>query len=37
MEFKYLHTFMTIVQEGSFSKAAGLLNYTQSAITFQRY
>lgn len=35
MEFKYLHTFMTIVQEGSFSKAAGLLNYTQSAITFQ--
>lgn len=35
MEFKYLNTFMTIVQEGSFSKAAGLLNYTQSAITFQ--
>ena len=35
MELKYLNTFMTIVQEGSFSKAAGLLNYTQSAITFQ--
>lgn len=35
MEFKYLNTFITIVQEGSFSKAAGLLGYTQSAITFQ--
>lgn len=35
MELKYLNTFMTIVQEGSFSKAAGLLNYTLPAITFQ--
>ncbi|MCB6993831.1 LysR family transcriptional regulator [bacterium 210820-DFI.6.37] len=35
MEFKYLNTFMAVVQEGSFSKAAGMLGYTQSAITFQ--
>lgn len=35
MDLKYLNTFMTIVQEGSFSKAAGLLNYTLPAITFQ--
>lgn len=35
MEFKYLQTFKTIVHEGSFTKAAGKLNYTQSTITFQ--
>lgn len=35
MELKYLQTFKAIVDEGSFSKAAQKLNYTQSAITFQ--
>ncbi len=35
MELKYLQTFLTIVEEGSFSKAAAKLNYTQSTITFQ--
>ncbi|WP_373218759.1 LysR family transcriptional regulator [Ruminococcus sp. 5_1_39BFAA] len=35
MELKYLYTFQTIVEEGSFSKAAEKLNYTQSTITFQ--
>lgn len=35
MELKYLNTFRVIVEEGSFSKAAKKLNYTQSAITFQ--
>lgn len=35
MELKYLYTFQTIVEEGSFSKAAKKLNYTQSTITFQ--
>ena len=35
MEVKYLHTFKTIVSEGSFTKAAEKLNYTQSTITFQ--
>ncbi len=35
MDLKYLNTFKTIVEEGSFSKAAERLNYTQSTITFQ--
>lgn len=35
MELKYLNTFKTIVDEGSFTKAAEKLNYTQSTITFQ--
>lgn len=35
MEFKYLNTFRTIVETGSFTNAAEKLNYTQSAITFQ--
>ena len=35
MELKYLHTFLTIVSAGSFSRAAERLSYTQSAITFQ--
>lgn len=35
MDLKYLQTFRTIVDEGSFSKAADKLNYTQSTITFQ--
>lgn len=35
MDLKYLRTFHTIVEEGSFSKAARRLNYTQSTITFQ--
>lgn len=34
MELKYLNTFRTIVTEGSFTKAAKKLNYTQSTITF---
>lgn len=35
MDLKYLNTFRVIVEEGSFSKAARRLNYTQSTITFQ--
>ncbi len=35
MELKYLQTFKTIITEGSFTKAADKLNYTQSTITFQ--
>lgn len=35
MDLKYLNTFRVIVEEGSFSKAAKRLNYTQSTITFQ--
>lgn len=35
MELKYLKTFRTIVETGSFTDAALKLNYTQSAITFQ--
>ncbi len=35
MELKYLNTFRTIVETGSFTDAAKKLNYTQSAITFQ--
>lgn len=34
MDIKYLHTLRTVIQEGSFSKAAEKLNYTQSTITF---
>ena len=35
MELKYLQTFGTIIEEGSFTKAAEKLHYTQSTITFQ--
>ncbi len=35
MDLKYLNTFKTVVEEGSFVKAAVKLNYTQSTITFQ--
>ncbi len=35
MELKYLLTFKTIVEEGSFTAAAEKLHYTQSTITFQ--
>ena len=35
MELKYLQTFRTIVDTGSFLHAAKKLNYTQSTITFQ--
>ena len=35
MDLKYLNTFRVIVEEGSFSRAASKLNYTQSTITFQ--
>lgn len=34
MDLRYLQTFKTITQEGSFTKAAVKLNYTQSTITF---
>lgn len=34
MDLRYLQTFKTIVEEGSFSKAAKKMNYTQSTITF---
>lgn len=35
MDLKYLNTFRVIIEEGSFSKAAEKLHYTQSTITFQ--
>ncbi len=35
MELKYLTTFKTIAEEGSFTAAAEKLHYTQSTITFQ--
>ena len=35
MELKYLQTFRTIIETGSFLNAARRLNYTQSTITFQ--
>lgn len=35
MELKYLKTFHTIIETGSFVKAAKKLNYTQSTVTFQ--
>lgn len=35
MDIKYLQTFKMIIHEGSFTKAAAKLNYTQSTITFQ--
>lgn len=35
MDLKYLNTFRAIVEEGSFSRAAEKLGYTQSTITFQ--
>ncbi|MCD7885546.1 MAG: LysR family transcriptional regulator [Lachnospiraceae bacterium] len=35
MDLKYLTTFKTIVEEGSFTAAAEKLHYTQSTITFQ--
>lgn len=35
MDLKYLSTFKTVAEEGSYIKAAQKLNYTQSTITFQ--
>lgn len=35
MELKYLRTFKTILETGSFQKAAERLNYAQSTITLQ--
>lgn len=35
MELKYLKTFRTIIAAGSFQRAAEILNYSQSTITFQ--
>ena len=34
MDLRFLNTFNIIVEEGSFTKAAEVLNYTQSTITF---
>ena len=35
MDLKYLKTFKTIIETGSFLSAAHTLNYTQSTVTFQ--
>lgn len=35
MDIKYLHTFQTIIETGSFQKAAVALSYAPSTITFQ--
>ncbi|MGF6376903.1 DNA-binding transcriptional LysR family regulator [Clostridiales Family XIII bacterium PM5-7] len=35
MELKYLHTLKTILDSGSYLKAAERLGYTQSTVTFQ--
>lgn len=35
MEFRQLNTFITIAKVESFSKAAELLGYSQSAVTVQ--
>ena len=35
MELKYLTTFKTILETGSFQKAAERLNYAQSTINLQ--
>lgn len=35
MDLKYLQTFRTILESGSFQKAAGQLNYAQSTVTLQ--
>lgn len=35
MELKYLQTFKTVLESGSFAAAARALDYTQSTITFQ--
>lgn len=35
MELKYLNTFKTILEAGSFQKAAERLNYAQSTVTLQ--
>ena len=35
MDIKYLQTFKSIIQTGSFQKAAEKLNYTPSTVTFQ--
>ena len=35
MDIKQLHTFETIIQTGSFQKAAQVLSYAPSTITFQ--
>ncbi|WP_394923223.1 LysR family transcriptional regulator [uncultured Robinsoniella sp.] len=35
MELKYLQTLRTILEAGSFQKAAEQLNYAQSTVTLQ--
>ncbi|WP_025025824.1 LysR family transcriptional regulator [Caldalkalibacillus mannanilyticus] len=34
MEMRHLHTFKAVVETGNFTKAAELLNYSQSTVTF---
>lgn len=34
MNTKYLYTIKTVLETGSFQKAASKLNYTQSTVTF---
>ncbi|MED0674399.1 LysR family transcriptional regulator [Aneurinibacillus thermoaerophilus] len=34
MEIRHLNTFKAVIQTGSFTKAAELLNYSQSTVTF---
>ncbi len=35
MDFKKLETFIQVAEQGSFTKAAEKLGYTQSAVSFQ--
>lgn len=35
MDIKYMKTFKTILETGSFQKAAERLNYAQSTVTLQ--
>ena len=35
MEFREINTFLEIAKQGSFSKAASVLGYTQAAVTIQ--
>ncbi|WP_251497058.1 helix-turn-helix domain-containing protein [Otoolea muris] len=34
MNTKYLYTMKTVLETGSYQKAASKLNYTQSTVTF---
>ena len=35
MEFREITTFLEIARQGSFSKAASILGYSQAAVTIQ--